>query len=672
MEAQAEVQPKSQYETFTYSADTSKVMNILVRSIYTDRDIFLRELISNASDAIKKACIIGKYVNNEILISYNKDSKELFIQDSGCGITKEDLVTKIGSIGTSGTKQFQEMIKENKLIGQFGVGFYSVYLVSNNITIITKPINDTKIFEWVSTNDSSYSIRELENFNEFERGTRITLKLNEDSLEYLEDEKLIGIIKTHSSYIEYPIMFQKEDKTWEKINWVPIWAKPKDSITHQEYVDFYLNNIQDNLDQIVKEPPIIYKHFNVEGAINFTALLYVPEKAPFNLFEPSKRGQSLKLYTKNVLITADHKSLYPKWMEFIKGIVDTSDIELNVSRQTVQNTSKLTKICNQLIKKTIDMLEELYEDEEKYNKFYKQFADSIKNGIHEEYTREHTRDHNEMRIGNGFAKRLLRLLKFNTSHGRYVGFLDYIKNMKPNQKAIYYIAGDKKEVLEKSPFMDKLNTYGYEVLYFENPIDEYIKGFLTTYVQDSDGSYNIVGVHDEGFDRFKEPDLTDMKTKVFVDVSRDKLLITENENVINKEQADELCTILKQIYEEKLNIKFFEVKLDEKFTSVPAIIVNHVHLSAQLEKLLKNSANSKRGEQYNPAFERKDMLISNSHKISQYLYQKLCIEKETGPDIIKVMKYMYYCALLSGGYELTDSNEFVKYSIELMNIALGL
>ncbi len=673
-QVQAQPQPQPQYETFTYSADTSKVMNILVRSIYTDRDIFLRELISNASDAIKKACIIGRYANNEILISYNKDTKELIIQDSGCGITKDDLVTKIGSIGTSGTKQFQEMINENKLIGQFGVGFYSVYLVSNNIQIITKPIQENKTYEWVSTNDSSYSIRELENFNEFERGTRIIIKMSEelDSLEYLEEEKLIGIIKTHSSYIEYPIMFQKENKTWEKINWVPIWAKPRDSITHQEYVDFYLNNIQDNLDQIVKDPPIIYKHFNVEGAINFTALLYVPEKAPFNLFEPSKRGQSLKLYTKNVLITADHKNLYPKWMEFIKGIVDTSDIELNVSRQTVQNTSKLTKICNQLTKKTIDMLEELYEDEEKYNKFYKQFADSIKNGIHEEYSREHTRDHNEIKIGNGFAKRLLRLLKFNTSHGRYVGFLDYIKNMKSNQKAIYYIAGDKKEVIEKSPFMDKLNTYGYEVLYFENPIDEYIKGFLTTYVQDSDGNYNIVGVHDEGFDRFKEPDMSDMKTKVFVDVSRDKLLITENENVINKEQADELCSMLKQIYEEKLNIKFFEVKLDEKFSSVPAIIVNHVHLSAQLEKLLKNSAASKRAEQYNPAFERKDMLISNSHKICEYLYQKLCIEKQTGPDVIKVMEYMYQCALLSGGYELTDSNKFVKYSIELMTMVLKL
>ncbi len=182
-QAQAQVQAQTNYETFTYSADTSKVMNILVRSIYTDRDIFLRELISNASDAIGKACVIGSYGNNQILISYNKDTKELVIQDSGCGITKDDLVSKIGSIGTSGTKQFQEMINQNKLIGQFGVGFYSVYLVSSNIQIITKPIQENKTYEWVSTNDSSYSIRELENFNEFERGTRITLKLNDDSLE---------------------------------------------------------------------------------------------------------------------------------------------------------------------------------------------------------------------------------------------------------------------------------------------------------------------------------------------------------------------------------------------------------------------------------------------------------------------------------------------------------
>jgi molecular chaperone HtpG len=688
---------QSQFETFNYSADTSNVMSILVKSIYTNRDIFIRELISNASDAINKVCMINpKYsLNNSIKISYSKELSQLVIKDTGCGITKQDLIDKIGSIGTSGTKQFMEAISQSKdkLIGQFGVGFYSVYLVADKIQIVTKPVQEpNKIYEWVSESESSYSIRELAKYDDinnndvdFDRGTKITLTLREDSQEYLEQDKLMEIIKTHSSYIEHPIMFEKQEykkdadgkylyddekeKILEKMNWLPLWAKPKSTITEQDYVDFYLHNIQDNLEQHVKEPPILYKHFSVEGAVNFTGLLYFPQKAPFNLFEPSKRGQSLKLYTKNVLITADHKDLYPKWMEFVKGIVDTSDIELNVSRQTVQNTKKLRKIYNQLVKKVVEMLEELAKDENKYLQFYKEFSCSLKNGIHEEFSREGHTDESDRMVGNGFAKRMMKLLRFNTSYGRFVGFDEYVKNMKPTQKAIYYIAGDKKESLELSPFMDKLKQLDFEVLYFEEPIDEYIKGFLTEYKIDEWGDGNVVGIHDRDFERFKEPDLTDLNIKTFVDVARDKLLIESNPDEINSTQGNELCIKLKELYQ-NMGIKFFEVKLDEKFNSVPAIIVNHVHLSAQLEKLLNNSAATKRNEQYKPVFERKDMLISNSNKIAQYMYQKLCIDcvPLNDPDLIDKAQTIYTMALIAGGYEPDNAFRFVKKVNELLSL----
>lgn len=683
---------QSQFETFNYSADTSNVMSILVKSIYTNRDIFIRELISNASDAINKVCLIDpKYsLNNSIKISYSKELSQLVIKDTGCGITRKDLIDKIGSIGTSGTKQFMEAIAQSKdkLIGQFGVGFYSVYLVANKIQIVTKPVQEAnKIYEWVSESESSYSIRELFSYDDkdFDRGTKITLTLRDDSLEYLEQDKLIEIIKTHSSYIEHSIMFEKQEykkdvdgkylyddekeKIWEKMNWLPLWAKPKSTITEQDYIDFYLHNIQDNLEQHVKEPPILYKHFSVEGAVNFTGLLYFPLKAPFNLFEPSKRGQSLKLYTKNVLITADHKDLYPKWMEFVKGIVDTSDIELNVSRQTVQNTKKLRKIYNQLVKKVVEMLEELAKDENKYLQFYREFSCSLKNGIHEEFSREGHMDESDRMVGNGFGKRMMKLLRFHTSFGRFVGFDEYVKNMKPTQKAIYYIAGDKKEALELSPFMDKLKQLDLEVLYFEEPIDEYIKGFLTEYKIDEWGDGNVVGIHDRDFERFKEPDLTDFSTKTFVDVARDKLLIESNPDEINSTQGNELCIKLKELYQ-SMGIKFFEVKLDEKFNSVPAIIVNHVHLSAQLEKLLNNSAATKRNEQYKPVFERKDMLISNSNKIAQYMYQKLCIDcvPLDDPDIIDKAQTIYTMALIAGGYEPDNAFRFVKKVNELLSL----
>ena len=684
--------PQTQYETYNYSADTSNVMSILVKSIYTNKDIFIRELISNASDAINKVCLIdNKYsVGNVIKIWYNKELSKLIIQDSGCGINKQDLIEKIGSIGTSGTKQFMEAIvqSKDKLIGQFGVGFYSVYLVAESIQIITKPVQEPgKTYEWVSDSESSYSIRELidNDDNEFKRGTKITLTLKSDSGEYLEQDKLMEIIKTHSSYIEHPIMFEKQEykkdpdgkyldekeKIWEKMNWLPLWAKPKSTISEQDYVDFYLHNIQDNVEQSIKERPIMYKHFSVEGAINFTGLLYIPTKAPFNLFEPSKRGQSLKLYTKNVLITADHKDLYPKWMEFIKGIIDSSDIELNVSRQTVQNTKKLRKIYNQLVKKVVEMLEELVLDKEKYLQFYKEFSCSLKNGIHEEFSREnqsHTDDSDRM-SGNGFGKRMMKLLRFYTSQGRFVGFDDYVKNMKPTQKAIYYIAGDKKESLELSPFMDKLKKLDLEVLYFEEPIDEYIKGFLTEYKIDEWGDGNIVGIHDRDFERFKEPNMTDLNTKTFVDVTRDKLLIESNPDEINSSQGNELCLKLKDLYH-SMGIKFFEVKLDEKFNSVPAIIVNHVHLSAQLEKILNNSTATKRNEQYKPVFERKDMLISNSNKVTQYMYQKLCVENISmdNPDIIDKAETIYTMALIAGGYEPDNAFKFVKKVNELLSL----
>ena len=702
-EAQAQTQDNtSKYESYTYSANTANVMKILVESIYTNKDIFVRELISNASDAINKACLTSPTysTSNSIKISYNSDLKQLVFQDTGCGITKQDLIEKIGSIGTSGTKQFMEAIakSKDKMIGQFGVGFYSVYLVSAHIQIITHPIAEPdKIYEWVSFSDSAYSIRELsksmeekicgESCKDFTRGTRICLTLRDDAFEYLEQDKLMEIIKTHSSYIEHPILFEKQttihakknkeqddvenpllseeqdtiEKTWEKLNWIPLWAKPKSTITHQDYIDFYLHNIQDNLDQHIKEEPVKYLHFNVEGAVNFTALLYFPAKAPFNLFEPSKRGQSLKLYTKNVLITADHKDLYPKWMEFVKGVIETSDIELNVSRQTVQNTKKLRKIYNQLVKKVIEMIEELAKDNDsdKYTQFYKEFSQSIKNGVHEEFSRE-TSDGSDRMVGNGFGKRMLKLLRFHTSKGRYVGFDDYVSSMGPKQKAIYYIAGDKKEALALSPFMDKLKKMDLEVLYFEEPIDEYIKGFLTEYKVNEYGSGEIVGIHDPGFERFKEPEMDDMDTKTFVDVSRDKLLLGSNSSDIDSAQGTELCVRLKELYQ-SMGISFFEVKLDEKFTSVPAIIVNHVHLSAQLEKILNNSTGTKRNEQYKPVFERKDMLVSDSNPISQYFYKKLCVEQVSlsDPDILEKAQMVYTCALIAGGYEPDNAFRFV-------------
>lgn len=686
----------SKPEIFQYESNTANVMDIMVNSLYTDYKIFLRELISNSSDALNKVKLMSNK-NPDILrqcnifdirISYNKKLNQIYVEDTGCGISKEDLISKIGTIATSGTKQFIELMKQqnqsdksNQLIGQFGVGFYSVYLVADSVKIITKSIETNKIYEWESHNKISYTIKELDNeyiqeqiqvgnglFNNFVRGTKIILGIKEDFRYLLDDEELIKIIQTHSGYIEHPIYFYKgtdeEKRIWEKVNFIPIWNRPKNLITHQDYINFYLE-FDDNKEQNIKDAPIHYKHFSVEGAVDFTALLYIPYKAPFNLFEESIRGHTIKLYTKNVLITAEHKNLYPKWMDFIKGIIDTNDLQLNVSRQTIQETPKLKKIYNILVKKVIDMIFELMEDQDstKYSHFYNHFSQSIKNGIHEEFSRE-ARDESERNEGNKNGKRMLKLLRYHTSKGRFIGFDEYVESMGQDQKAIYYIAGDKKEVLETSPFLDRLKKFGYEVLYFTEPIDEYMKGFLTEYKNGE-----IVGIHDRNFERFKEPDLTDLSTKVFVDVSRDNLLVPIQTDDLEVSQGDELCAKLIDLYK-GIGINFFEVKLDNKFESVPAIVVSRVHLSAQLEKLLCNNAMSKRKEQYQPVFDRKNLLVSISNGITKHLYQKLCVDKVpiSDPKIIEIARFIHTTALIAGGYEINDANNFVRKAIEYMSL----
>jgi molecular chaperone HtpG len=694
-------------ETYNYTADTDNVMRIMIESLYSDKDIFLRELISNASDAITKLKTIGlglkeqskqsnvsSYPVFEIKISFSKEHNQIIIQDSGCGITKEDLITKIGSIATSGTKQFIEALQQGRnssMIGQFGVGFYSAYLVSDAITVITRPYGTNKTYEWKTSNRSNYTIKELDsNYDpEFIRGTKIILDIKDDCKEeYLNEEKLIKIIQTHSSYIEYPIYFykkqdvknsqsnstsnneQKPEYSWEKINFVPIWNRSKDSITHEQYVDFYLN-FGNNKEQHIKDPPIHYKHFSVEGSVDFKALLYIPAKAPFNLFEESNRGNNIKLYTKNVMITADHKNLYPKWMEFIKGVIDTSDITLNVSRQSVQDSPSLRKIYNQLVRKTIELMEEISQDEEKFSQFYQHFSQSLKNGIHEEFSREskdRTSERSDRMEGNRNGKRMLKLLRFHTSHDRFIGFDDYVNRMRPEQKAIYYIAGDKKEVLETSPFLDRLKQVGYEVLYLTEPIDEYLKAFLTEYKNGE-----ITGIHDEGYQRFKDKNELESEpdTKVFVDVSRDDLLISNQLNEKEKEQTNELCKKLMELYK-SIGINFFEVIPNDKFTTVPAIVVSRVHLSAQLEKLLCNNAMSKRKEQYQPMFDRKNLLVSLANPITKHLFQKLCVENLPidDPEIIDIAKFIHTTALISGGYEINDANNFVRQAIKYMQISV--
>lgn len=668
----------------TFTANVTNVLEIVSKSLYTNKEIFLRELISNGSDAIGKVIKLGnKYkTDNSIRISMNKQEKTVTVRDSGIGMTKEDLIKKLCSIGTSGTKEFKESNDlsnvqiQNNLIGQFGVGFYSVYLVASHIQIITKPVEENKIWEWKSESFSSYSIRELTEYvddagdEDFTRGTKIILTIKpEEEEEFINQDRLIDIIKTHSKHNAHLILFEKHDKEkgeifWEKLNLEPIWLRPKSEISQEQY-DYFYKNLDCNKEQSITDPPILTIHVKLRGEVNCNILLFVPHRAPFNAFESSVNGKNIQLITNGVKITDDsHSNFIPTWMQFLKGIVDTNEIELNVSRQTIQDSKKLRKVTNMVTNKFLEMIEELMvTDNEKFLQFYNHFAPYIKNGIHEESSRD-CRDYNERNIGKNFAKRLIKMLRFNTSKNRFIGFDEYVRTMKPDQKGIYYNSGATKDDLEQSPFMDKLVSSNYEVFYFVDPIDEYIKAYFGEYHTDTG---RIIGNSDDGYNRWDKPDLNDMSVKVFVDITRDDLLLPIQEDEITKAQGDELCNTLKPAYE-SLGIKLFDIKTDDKFDTIPGMIVNHVHLSAQLEKLLKNNPNTMRDKQYAQAFERKDLLISKNNKVIKYLYEKLCVDKVDwkNPTITSILKHIHSCGLLAGGYDLPNPNEFVKSSIDFM------
>lgn len=676
----------TQPELHEFTADPSRVMDIFVDSIYTNKDVAIRELISNASDAITKACAENPLytIGNEIKISYDKEAKTLTFRDTGCGFTKNDFIEKLGKIAKSGTKEFSESTKgsneEESLIGHFGVGFYSSYLISQHTRIITKSIYENKIYEWTSSSHTSYSIRELDSWDDptFTRGTIITLTLKRDARVYLKQDKLMDVIKKHSSFTKHTLLFEKQEddgkRCWEKMNWFPLWKKPKEEITLQEYNEFYLN-LKDVVDQHIKDPPLVHRHFKMESTdLNFICLIFVPKNVPYNIAEhDSIRGQSLKLYSKGVLITEDHVLLYPQWMEFIKGIIDTPDIELNVSRQTLQNNKKLKKLRNLITKKVIEMMEEIKEDKKLYLKFYENYRKVIKTGIKEEIERfsekeyEHDYDEAFFNAGAEFGKRMFELLKFHTSKGRFIGFQEYVKSMKPKQKGIYYIAGDSMESLSRSPYIERLVKMDYEVLYMTDVADELLKNYLTEYKYDDCGQGYVVGTRDQGYEHYKKPDMKDLDTKTFVDVMRDDLLLEKIASDIPVDEAQDLCNEIGEILM-RFRINMHSIELEDKTETVAARVVNGLHLSSQLERLMKSDPTSERGAQWEQAIDRKKLLLSQSHPMIRTLHRKICIENVSNedPELVKAVLFIYNCGMIAGGYDLPNANMFVGMALELL------
>ena len=630
-------------ETKQFQTETKKLLDMMIHSIYTHKEIFLRELVSNASDAIDKLkfnaisnpLILGEEKEFFIEVIPNKQNRTITIKDNGIGMTKDEVIANIGTIAKSGSKDFMEKFnkaKENKeleIIGQFGVGFYSSFMLADKVTLVTKAAGEEKGTIWESNGEGEYSIDEIEKLG---RGTEITLHLRVDEEEnnysqYLEEWEIKNLIKKYSDYVRYPVFMDvtnettKEDSE-EKITEIkretlnsmtPIWKKNKNDISSEEYNEFYKGKFHDWVD------PVKVIHTTVEGNVEYTALIYIPSKTPMD-FHSKDFEKGLQLYTKNVFIMDKCKELVPDYFRFVKGLVDSSDFSLNISREILQQNKMLQNIANNLEKKIKKELETMLKNErETYIEFFKNFGHDIKYGIYNDF---------------GAKKDLLKdLLIFDSSLSDDKTTLkEYVERMKEDQKEIYFVSGDDKNRIKKLPQMEKLKEKGYEVLFFLDKIDEFMVQALREY----DGKV---------FKSINQGDL-DIDNN-----SDDKKLIEELEKN-NKELLD----LIKEGIKEQVT----EVKLTNRLKSSPVCLVSGQGVSFEMEKVMKDMP----GENpFGPVVADRILEINPNHPLFEALQKLLVSNKDEIKDFAELL---YSQALLIEGFPLDDPVEFSNKMANLM------
>ena len=630
-------------ETKQFQTETKKLLDMMIHSIYTHKEIFLRELVSNASDAIDKLkfnaisnpLILGEEKEFFIEVIPNKQNRTITIKDNGIGMTKDEVIANIGTIAKSGSKDFMEKFnkaKENKeleIIGQFGVGFYSSFMLADKVTLVTKAAGEEKGTIWESNGEGEYSIDEIEKLG---RGTEITLHLRVDEEEnnysqYLEEWEIKNLIKKYSDYVRYPVFMDvtnettKEDSE-EKITEIkretlnsmtPIWKKNKNDISSEEYNEFYKGKFHDWVD------PVKVIHTTVEGNVEYTALIYIPSKTPMD-FHSKDFEKGLQLYTKNVFIMDKCKELVPDYFRFVKGLVDSSDFSLNISREILQQNKMLQNIANNLEKKIKKELETMLKNErETYIEFFKNFGHDIKYGIYNDF---------------GAKKDLLKdLLIFDSSlSDEKTTLKEYVERMKEDQKEIYFVSGDDKNRIKKLPQMEKLKEKGYEVLFFLDKIDEFMVQALREY----DGKV---------FKSINQGDL-DIDNN-----SDDKKLIEELEKN-NKELLD----LIKEGIKEQVT----EVKLTNRLKSSPVCLVSGQGVSFEMEKVMKDIP----GENpFGPVVADRILEINPNHPLFEALQKLLVSNKDEIKDFAELL---YSQALLIEGFPLDDPVEFSNKMANLM------
>jgi len=627
----------SKIETHQFKTEVQQLLNLIINSLYSNKEIFIRELVSNASDAIDKlrfkaqtdSEILGEETDFKIKLTADGIKQTFEVADNGIGMTHAEVFENIGTIAKSGTSSFLEAMTLSKdkdllapeLIGQFGVGFYSAFIVADKVTLVTRAAGETTATKWVSTGDGSFTIEET---TKADRGTTITLDLKKAAKgdpDFTDEWTVRGIIKQHSDFVNYPIVMdvEKEEplpkeeqildgdgkpigettrrvRQEETLNSMKaIWSKNKDDVSDDEYKEFYSHISHD------WNPPLTQLHIKLEGTTEYTALLYIPSKAPFDLFQPERR-HGIHLYSRRVFIMNDCKELMPEYLRFVKGVVDAADLNLNISREILQQDRLVLNIQKNLVKKIFELLSSLEKDQ--YDTFYKEFGLVLKEGIYTDPTRK---------------DKIAKLARYFTtkSEDEMISLADYIDRMKDDQEFIYYITGDNLKALVNSPHLEKLKAKDYEVLLMTDPVDEWVIQTLTEF----DGK------------KLKSAEKGDLGLD---DVDAKK-----------KDEYEAFFGFVKGHLEEKIK----EVKPSTHLKESIACLSGEAHdASAYMEKLLKASGQE-------PPSVKRVLELNLEHPVILKI-KKLFEEDRNNPDLKDYSQLLFDMAVISEGGKIEDPSQF--------------